>query len=33
MEHQCVPSRGVIRGASELMKEWLGEINIHDQCL
>lgn len=33
MEHQCVPSRGVIRGATELMKEWLGEISIHDQCL
>lgn len=33
MEHQCVPSRGVIRGAEELMKEWLGEIDVHDQCL
>ena len=33
MEHQCIPSRGVIRGATELMKEWLGEINNHDQCL
>ena len=33
MEHQCVPSRGVIRGSTELMKELLGEINIHDQCL
>lgn len=30
--HQCVPSRGVIRGAEELMREWLGEIETFDIC-